>query len=143
MSPCKHTDEEYVFQARASVESLKAWKLSHLPLLTALNSELTVQRENLFYHLGEEWKGLIVWKLPPSKGKRPSQSTFLQMFPSFVRICFRSLSLSCFSSHRSHSIAHLNLFVGFMYSVLLWVSNDWSMFQSQNLQVCSPSSRWS
>lgn len=68
------TDEEYVFQARASVESLKAWKLSHLPLLTALNSELTVQRENLFYHLGEEWKGLIVWKLPPSKGKGPHKA---------------------------------------------------------------------
>lgn len=63
------TDEKIDFQVRASVESLKAWKLSNLPLLTALNSELTVQRENLFYHLGEEWKGLVVWKLPPTTGK--------------------------------------------------------------------------
>lgn len=55
-------------QARASVEALKAWNISDLPLLHALSSELTVQRENLIYHLGEEWKQLAVWKLPPTKG---------------------------------------------------------------------------
>uniref|UniRef100_A0A3Q3XAX4 Centromere/kinetochore protein zw10 homolog n=1 Tax=Mola mola TaxID=94237 RepID=A0A3Q3XAX4_MOLML len=54
-------------RARASVDSLKAWKISQLPLLTTLSSELTVQRENLIYHLGEEWKALIIWRLPPSK----------------------------------------------------------------------------
>uniref|UniRef100_A0A8C7RQ79 Centromere/kinetochore protein zw10 homolog n=1 Tax=Oncorhynchus mykiss TaxID=8022 RepID=A0A8C7RQ79_ONCMY len=54
-------------KARHSADSLKAWKGSDLPLLRALSSELTVQRENLIYHLGNEWKRLAVWKLPPSK----------------------------------------------------------------------------
>ncbi|XP_062309659.1 centromere/kinetochore protein zw10 homolog [Osmerus eperlanus] len=52
---------------RASAEALKAWKCSQLPLLRSLSAELTVQRETLIYHLGEEWKSLVVWKLPPSK----------------------------------------------------------------------------
>lgn len=56
-------------KARHSADSLKAWKGSELPLLRALSSELTVQRENLIYHLGDEWKRLAVWKLPSSKGK--------------------------------------------------------------------------
>uniref|UniRef100_A0A8C7ICE1 Centromere/kinetochore protein zw10 homolog n=1 Tax=Oncorhynchus kisutch TaxID=8019 RepID=A0A8C7ICE1_ONCKI len=51
-------------KARHSADSLKAWKGSDLPLLRALSSELTVQRENLIYHLGDEWKRLAVWKLP-------------------------------------------------------------------------------
>uniref|UniRef100_A0AAR2M0K5 Centromere/kinetochore protein zw10 homolog n=1 Tax=Pygocentrus nattereri TaxID=42514 RepID=A0AAR2M0K5_PYGNA len=55
-----------------SVEALKAWKDSELPLLKALSSEITVQRENLIYHLGEEWKKLAVWKLPPAKGESNS-----------------------------------------------------------------------
>lgn len=54
-------------KAKASVGSLKEWKTSQLPLLSALSSELTVQRENLIYHLGDEWKGLIIWRLPSSK----------------------------------------------------------------------------
>uniref|UniRef100_W5KEC2 Centromere/kinetochore protein zw10 homolog n=1 Tax=Astyanax mexicanus TaxID=7994 RepID=W5KEC2_ASTMX len=62
-------------RARASVEALKAWKNSELPLLRSLNSELTVQRENLNYHLGEEWKKLAVWKLPPAKGESKSYLT--------------------------------------------------------------------
>uniref|UniRef100_A0A8B9KMM2 Centromere/kinetochore protein zw10 homolog n=1 Tax=Astyanax mexicanus TaxID=7994 RepID=A0A8B9KMM2_ASTMX len=61
-------------KARASVEALKAWKNSELPLLRSLNSELTVQRENLNYHLGEEWKKLAVWKLPPAKELTGMQS---------------------------------------------------------------------
>lgn len=58
----------FLIKTRASVEALKAWNSSDLPLLRALSSELTVQRENLIYHLGEEWKQLVVWKLPPAKG---------------------------------------------------------------------------
>uniref|UniRef100_A0A674MDA0 Centromere/kinetochore protein zw10 homolog n=1 Tax=Takifugu rubripes TaxID=31033 RepID=A0A674MDA0_TAKRU len=48
------------------VDSLKVWKLSQVPLLGALSSELTVQRENLIHHLGDEWKRLVIWRLPPS-----------------------------------------------------------------------------
>ncbi|XP_076017526.1 centromere/kinetochore protein zw10 homolog isoform X2 [Genypterus blacodes] len=54
-------------RARASVDSLKGWKSSQLPLLSALTSELTVQRENLIYHLGDEWKRMVIWTLPSSK----------------------------------------------------------------------------
>ncbi|XP_017348824.1 centromere/kinetochore protein zw10 homolog [Ictalurus punctatus] len=61
-------------KARASFEALKAWNTSDLPLLCALSSELTVQRENLIYHLGEEWKQLAVWKLPPTKELTGMQS---------------------------------------------------------------------
>ncbi|XP_068600829.1 centromere/kinetochore protein zw10 homolog [Brachionichthys hirsutus] len=61
-------------QARASVNSLKDWKTSQLPLLSALSSELTVQRETLIYHLGEEWKGLVIWRLPSAKEPAGLQS---------------------------------------------------------------------
>lgn len=54
-------------KARKSVYSLKDWKTSQLPLLSSLSSELTVQRENLIYHLGDEWKRLVIWRLPSSK----------------------------------------------------------------------------
>ncbi|KAI5622450.1 centromere/kinetochore protein zw10-like, partial [Silurus asotus] len=61
-------------KARSSVEALKSWNISDLPLLRALSSEITVQRENLIYHLGEEWKQLAVWKLPPAKELTRMQS---------------------------------------------------------------------
>ncbi|XP_034462906.1 centromere/kinetochore protein zw10 homolog [Hippoglossus hippoglossus] len=54
-------------RARTSVDSLKGWKTSQLPLLSTLSSELTVQRENLIYHMGDEWKRLVIWRLPSSK----------------------------------------------------------------------------
>uniref|UniRef100_A0A671Y7V6 Centromere/kinetochore protein zw10 homolog n=1 Tax=Sparus aurata TaxID=8175 RepID=A0A671Y7V6_SPAAU len=57
-------------RARASVIALKGWKTSQLPLLSALSTELTVQRENLIYHLGDEWKRLVIWRLPSSKGPK-------------------------------------------------------------------------
>uniref|UniRef100_A0AAQ5YRN6 Centromere/kinetochore protein zw10 homolog n=1 Tax=Amphiprion ocellaris TaxID=80972 RepID=A0AAQ5YRN6_AMPOC len=61
-------------RARDNVDSLKSWKISQLPLLSAINSELTVQRENLIYHLGDEWKRLVIWTLPSSKGKTSSEN---------------------------------------------------------------------
>uniref|UniRef100_A0A672HK65 Centromere/kinetochore protein zw10 homolog n=1 Tax=Salarias fasciatus TaxID=181472 RepID=A0A672HK65_SALFA len=56
-------------RAKKSVDSLKSEKISDLPLFSVLSSELTVQRENLLFHLGDEWKQLVIWKLPSSKGK--------------------------------------------------------------------------
>ncbi|XP_017275323.1 centromere/kinetochore protein zw10 homolog [Kryptolebias marmoratus] len=64
-------------RARKSVDSLKGWKTSQLSLLSALSSELTVQRENLIYHLGDEWKRLVIWKLPSSKD-HADQKSFLK-----------------------------------------------------------------
>uniref|UniRef100_A0A672HK61 Centromere/kinetochore protein zw10 homolog n=1 Tax=Salarias fasciatus TaxID=181472 RepID=A0A672HK61_SALFA len=54
-------------RAKKSVDSLKSEKISDLPLFSVLSSELTVQRENLLFHLGDEWKQLVIWKLPSSK----------------------------------------------------------------------------
>ncbi|CAF97316.1 unnamed protein product [Tetraodon nigroviridis] len=73
-------------RARTSVDSLKVWKLSQVPLLGALSSELTVQRENLIYHLGEEWKRLIIWKLPPSNDPAGPQS-FLSVALNLSHAC--------------------------------------------------------
>lgn len=56
-------------QAWKNVDSLKDWKTSQVPLLSSLSSELTVQRENLIYHLGDEWKRLVIWRVPSTKGE--------------------------------------------------------------------------
>lgn len=82
----------HVFQARKSVALLKDWKPAQLPLLSALSSELTVQRENLIYHLGDEWKRLVIWKLPPSKGEVSRETDLsyllLKLDGLFIRFFF-------------------------------------------------------
>lgn len=55
-------------QARSSLRGLESRRGFELKILKALGTELTVQTQNIIYHLGEEWQKLIVWKLPPSKG---------------------------------------------------------------------------
>lgn len=65
-------------RARDNVDKLKRFKTSELPLLSALSSELTVQRENLIYHLGDEWKRLVIWRLPSSK-EPAGQKSFLKV----------------------------------------------------------------
>lgn len=62
------------------MDLLKDWKTSQLSLLGALSSELIVQRENLIYHLGDEWKRLVIWKLPPSKGEVSREIDFFVIF---------------------------------------------------------------
>uniref|UniRef100_A0A8C5EYK0 Centromere/kinetochore protein zw10 homolog n=1 Tax=Gouania willdenowi TaxID=441366 RepID=A0A8C5EYK0_GOUWI len=81
------------YEAKNSVESLKSWKTSELPLLSALSSELTVQRENLIYHLGEEWKRLVVWKLPSSRGTF-FQLTYAVNEKAFLKVELRLSSTS-------------------------------------------------
>ncbi|KFP81419.1 PREDICTED: centromere/kinetochore protein zw10 homolog, partial [Acanthisitta chloris] len=54
-------------KARSSLKVLESRKGFELKILKALGTELTVQTQNILYHLGEEWQKLIVWKLPPSK----------------------------------------------------------------------------
>lgn len=54
-------------KAQGSANTLKARKGCELKIMKALSTELTIQKQNLLYHLGEEWKKLAVWKLPPSK----------------------------------------------------------------------------
>uniref|UniRef100_A0A3Q1AWI5 Centromere/kinetochore protein zw10 homolog n=2 Tax=Amphiprion ocellaris TaxID=80972 RepID=A0A3Q1AWI5_AMPOC len=73
-------------RARDNVDSLKSWKISQLPLLSAINSELTVQRENLIYHLGDEWKRLVIWTLPSSK-EPAGQKSFLKVELNLSNAC--------------------------------------------------------
>uniref|UniRef100_A0A8C2TKB9 Zw10 kinetochore protein n=1 Tax=Coturnix japonica TaxID=93934 RepID=A0A8C2TKB9_COTJA len=54
-------------KARSSLKMLESRKGFELKILKALSTELTVQTQNMLYHLGEEWQKLAVWKLPPSK----------------------------------------------------------------------------
>ncbi|KFP34128.1 Centromere/kinetochore protein zw10, partial [Colius striatus] len=54
-------------EARSSLRALESRRGFELKILKALSTELTVQTQNMLYHLGEEWQKLVVWKLPPSK----------------------------------------------------------------------------
>uniref|UniRef100_A0A4W6DFF6 Centromere/kinetochore protein zw10 homolog n=1 Tax=Lates calcarifer TaxID=8187 RepID=A0A4W6DFF6_LATCA len=84
-------------RARSSVDSLKGWKTSQLPLLSALSSELTVQRENLIYHMGDEWKRLVIWRLPSSKGKTPLENWLKFSFSNVVPVqLYEVYSVTCF-----------------------------------------------
>ncbi|MBN3302540.1 ZW10 protein, partial [Amia calva] len=61
------TAANHLEKAQGSLKVLKARKGCELQILKAMGTELTVQKQNLIYHLGEEWQKLAVWKLPPSK----------------------------------------------------------------------------
>ncbi|KAM5140638.1 centromere/kinetochore protein zw10 homolog [Mantella aurantiaca] len=58
---------EHLEKAQSCLKILKSRKGFELPVMKALGIELTVQKQNMLYHLGEEWHKLAVWKLPPSK----------------------------------------------------------------------------
>ncbi|CAN2388266.1 Centromere kinetochore protein zw10 homolog [Pristimantis euphronides] len=58
---------EQLEKAQNSLKILKSRKGFELKVLKSLGIELTVQKQNMLYHLGEEWQKLAVWKLPPSK----------------------------------------------------------------------------
>ncbi|XP_063292009.1 centromere/kinetochore protein zw10 homolog [Pelobates fuscus] len=60
------TAAQYLQKAQNTLQVLKSRKGCELKLLKALAIELTVQKQNMLYHLGEEWQQLAVWKLPPS-----------------------------------------------------------------------------
>ncbi|NXF94253.1 ZW10 protein, partial [Eubucco bourcierii] len=61
-------------KARSSLRALESRKGFELKILRALSTELTVQTQNMLYHLGEEWQKLAVWKLPPSKDSNSLES---------------------------------------------------------------------
>ncbi|NWZ85622.1 ZW10 protein, partial [Poecile atricapillus] len=76
-------EEQYVAaaqqleKARSSLRSLESRRGFELKILKALGTELTVQTQNLIYHLRQEWQKLIVWKLPPSKGSSSLEAVVL------------------------------------------------------------------
>ncbi|TKC43793.1 hypothetical protein EI555_008498, partial [Monodon monoceros] len=70
---CALAEKKYVTAAQRLEEAqiclklLKSRKCFDLKILKSLSMELTIQKQNILYHLGEEWQKLIVWKFPPSK----------------------------------------------------------------------------
>ncbi|XP_029813061.1 centromere/kinetochore protein zw10 homolog isoform X2 [Suricata suricatta] len=70
---CALAEKKYVTAAQRLEEAqkclklLKSRKCLDLKMLKSLSMELTIQKQNILYHLGEEWQKLIVWKFPPSK----------------------------------------------------------------------------
>ncbi|XP_012864944.1 PREDICTED: centromere/kinetochore protein zw10 homolog [Dipodomys ordii] len=70
---CALTEKKYITaaqhleQAQKCLKLLKSRKCFDLKMLKSLSMELTIQKQNILYHLGEEWQKLIVWKFPPSK----------------------------------------------------------------------------
>ncbi|KAG8434451.1 hypothetical protein GDO86_012719 [Hymenochirus boettgeri] len=70
---CTLSEKNYISAARHleraqnNLNLLKSRKGCELKVLKSLGIELTVQKQNLLYHLGEEWQQLASWKLPPSK----------------------------------------------------------------------------
>ncbi|XP_029428048.1 centromere/kinetochore protein zw10 homolog [Rhinatrema bivittatum] len=74
---------EHLDKAQNTLRALKTRKGAELQLLKGLGIELTLQKENLLYHLGEEWKQLVVWKLPPAKdteGLKSALKTELHLY---------------------------------------------------------------
>ncbi|XP_066191075.1 centromere/kinetochore protein zw10 homolog isoform X2 [Sylvia atricapilla] len=71
------TAAQQLEKARSSLRSLESRRGFELKILKALGTELTVQTQNIIYHLGEEWQKLIVWKLPPSKGSSSLEAVVL------------------------------------------------------------------
>lgn len=67
---CALTAKKYVTAAQHLEEAQKCLKLIKsgscfdLKLLKSLRMEFIVQKQNILYHLGEEWQKLIVWKFP-------------------------------------------------------------------------------
>ncbi|XP_007934793.1 centromere/kinetochore protein zw10 homolog [Orycteropus afer afer] len=70
---CALAEKKYVTaavrleEAQKCLKLLKSRKCFDLKMLKSLSMELTIQKQNILYHLGEEWQKLIVWKCPPSK----------------------------------------------------------------------------
>ncbi|XP_035884433.1 centromere/kinetochore protein zw10 homolog isoform X1 [Phyllostomus discolor] len=62
------TAAQHLEEAQKYLKLLKTRKCFDLKILKSLSMELTIQKQNILYHLGEEWQKLIVWKFPPSKG---------------------------------------------------------------------------
>lgn len=85
---CALAEKKYVTAAQRLEEAqkclklLKSRKCFDLKMLKSLSMELTIQKQNILYHLGEEWQKLIVWKFPPSKGAADLRYQQLGILPT-------------------------------------------------------------
>ncbi|XP_041925139.1 centromere/kinetochore protein zw10 homolog [Alosa sapidissima] len=64
-------------KAQDAVSKVKKCSSVEIPLLTVLMSELTIQKETLLYHLGDEWAKMVTWTLPPPSKELTSAEPFL------------------------------------------------------------------
>ncbi|XP_059812824.1 centromere/kinetochore protein zw10 homolog [Hypanus sabinus] len=74
-------------KAQHNFTLLKSRKGIELKMLQVLSTELTVQKEKLLYHLGEEWKQLAVWSLPPSPAPAKAEDLFGWTLKTELRLC--------------------------------------------------------
>lgn len=58
---------QHLEEAQKCLNLIKSRKCFDLKMLKPLSMEFTIQKQNILYHLGEDWQKLIIWKLPPSK----------------------------------------------------------------------------
>lgn len=72
----------FYYQAQECLKLLKSRKCFDLKMLKSLSMELTVQKQNILYHLGEDWQKLVVWKFPPAKGAAGLRWTALLHLPA-------------------------------------------------------------
>ncbi|XP_048418364.1 centromere/kinetochore protein zw10 homolog [Stegostoma tigrinum] len=74
-------------KAQSNLTLLKSRKGIELKMLQVLSTELIVQKEKLLYHLGEEWKQLAVWNLPPSPAPTKAEDLFGWTLKTELRLC--------------------------------------------------------
>ncbi|XP_067827031.1 centromere/kinetochore protein zw10 homolog isoform X2 [Heptranchias perlo] len=74
-------------KAQSNLTLLKSRKGVELKMLKVLGTELTIQKEKLLYHLGEEWKQLVIWKLPPSPAPIKAEDLFGWTLKTELRLC--------------------------------------------------------
>ncbi|XP_051895800.1 centromere/kinetochore protein zw10 homolog [Pristis pectinata] len=74
-------------KAQHNLTLLKSRKGVELKMLQILNTELIIQKEKLLYHLGEEWKQLALWNLPPSPAPIKAEDLFRWTLKTELRLC--------------------------------------------------------
>lgn len=61
------TAAQHLEEAQKCLNLIKSRKCFDLKMLKSLSMEFTIQKQNILYHLGEDWQKLVIWKFPPSK----------------------------------------------------------------------------
>ncbi|XP_067910159.1 centromere/kinetochore protein zw10 homolog isoform X2 [Heterodontus francisci] len=74
-------------KAQSNLTLLKSRKGVELKMLQVLSTELIIQKEKLLYHLGEEWKQLAVWNLPPSPAPTKAEDLYGWTLKTELRLC--------------------------------------------------------
>ncbi|XP_069750956.1 centromere/kinetochore protein zw10 homolog isoform X2 [Narcine bancroftii] len=77
----------HLSKAQHSLALLKSRKGVELKMLEVLGTELIIQKEKLLYHLGEEWKQLAVWNLPPSSASGKVEDFFQWTLKTELHLC--------------------------------------------------------